>query len=116
MHARAMERAMSIINYAENHGVCRSRQLLDYFGEKSKKDCNMCDVCGDRIHEAATDNKNAIRQALMVQILAFLADGKPHQVHELMKLSDDTTALADTLTFMTHEKIIGFKDGDIYLY
>ena len=115
MHDRAMERAMSIINYAENNNLCRSRLLLNYFGEKTKHNCGMCDFCTNRNNETAADDKNAVREALIRKILDFLADGKRHQVYELMNLSDDTTALADTITFMTHERMFGFKDGEVFL-
>lgn len=39
------KRIKSMIRYAKNDEVCRSRQLLAYFGEKNDKDCKQCDVC-----------------------------------------------------------------------
>lgn len=41
---RHWDRIQQAISYAENP-VCRSRQLLYYFGEKNDKDCGICDVC-----------------------------------------------------------------------
>ena len=35
----------SMIRYAKNDEVCRSRQLLAYFGEENDRDCKQCDVC-----------------------------------------------------------------------
>lgn len=43
--ARFEERAESILNYATNKDICRSRILLNYFGEKNTTDCGQCDVC-----------------------------------------------------------------------
>lgn len=34
-----------VINYAESTDVCRSRLLLDYFGQKDSVPCGQCDVC-----------------------------------------------------------------------
>ena len=34
-----------INDYLLNTRICRSKVLLDYFGEKQSKDCNICDVC-----------------------------------------------------------------------
>ena len=42
---RFSKRIHSIIDYAANSDVCRSRMLLVYFGETDSKDCGCCDVC-----------------------------------------------------------------------
>lgn len=39
------KRIKSMIRYAKNDEVCRSRQLLAYFGEENDRDCKQCDVC-----------------------------------------------------------------------
>ncbi len=41
---RHWDRIQKAIAYAENQ-VCRSRQLLNYFGEQNDQDCGVCDVC-----------------------------------------------------------------------
>jgi len=40
---RHYQKVKSVIAYAENV-VCRSQQLMKYFGEESEK-CGICDVC-----------------------------------------------------------------------
>ena len=35
----------SVLNYINNESVCKSVQLLSYFGEKNIKDCGICSVC-----------------------------------------------------------------------
>lgn len=42
---RIMGRARAMISYSENDLVCRSTQLVGYFGEKSTESCGKCDVC-----------------------------------------------------------------------
>lgn len=42
---RFEKRIFSMIDYAENNDICRSRVLLIYFGENNAKDCGRCDVC-----------------------------------------------------------------------
>ena len=40
-----VKRISSMIAYAQTDFICRSRQLLRYFGEETKEDCKQCDVC-----------------------------------------------------------------------
>ena len=38
----------SIIAYTENSTICRTQQLLEYFGEENNYKCGKCDVCVER--------------------------------------------------------------------
>ncbi|VBB44678.1 ATP-dependent DNA helicase RecQ [uncultured Paludibacter sp.] len=40
-----IERVNSVLRYANEENICRSRILLSYFGEKNTKDCGVCDIC-----------------------------------------------------------------------
>lgn len=42
---RYKKRIDAIVRYVNEHHVCRSRQLLLYFGQKDATDCGKCDVC-----------------------------------------------------------------------
>ncbi|MBR4088421.1 MAG: RecQ family ATP-dependent DNA helicase, partial [Bacteroidales bacterium] len=39
------KRIESIISYVKEDSVCRSRMLIEYFGQEVKDDCGICDVC-----------------------------------------------------------------------
>tara|TARA_R110002050_G_scaffold24083_2_gene64209 strand:- start:1194 stop:3098 length:1905 start_codon:yes stop_codon:yes gene_type:complete len=39
------QQVKAILNYIENESVCKSMQLLAYFGEKDMKPCGICSVC-----------------------------------------------------------------------
>lgn len=41
----AQQRIKSIVGYISNNKLCRSRQLVDYFGEHTETKCGICDVC-----------------------------------------------------------------------
>lgn len=44
-HARAQDKLEQVMNYFDQP-LCRRKQILDYFGEKYKKDnCFACDIC-----------------------------------------------------------------------
>ena len=40
-----LNRVEAVIHYATAKTTCRSRLLLEYFGEKDAEDCGICDVC-----------------------------------------------------------------------
>ena len=75
----------SVINYAQNDRVCRSRQLLYYFGEKKSVDCEQCDVCLSHTHHDDHDQQEEIKEKL----LAMVADGERHHVTEVRQLDED---------------------------
>ena len=75
----------SVINYAQNDRVCRSRQLLYYFGEKKSVDCEQCDVCLSHTHHDDHDQQEEIKEKL----LAMVADGERHHVTEVRLLDED---------------------------
>ena len=39
------KRVNAVIDYATKKHICRSRFLLDYFGQKESENCGKCDVC-----------------------------------------------------------------------
>ena len=44
----ASQRVAAVRRYVMNDRVCRSRQLLEYFGQTESEDCGRCDVCQSR--------------------------------------------------------------------
>lgn len=70
------KRIYSVIEYMKNDHICRSQQLLSYFGEAKPERCGICDVC---IEDNNTDdNINAKKY-----ILDLLSDQKKHLITEL---------------------------------
>lgn len=111
--AQFEKRIESIINYAENDTVCRSRQLLRYFGETHTEDCQQCDVC--LAHQKTPQSyKNAFNQALKA-IKEMLADGEKHSITELNKITLNQDAKDEALEYLVNEEVIGVKYNDIYL-
>lgn len=58
----------SMLHYIDNSQVCRSIQLVSYFGELNATKCGVCSVCKQKI---STPSKNEIHQ-IAQQILALL--------------------------------------------
>ena len=107
--AQFSERIHKMIDYATNDDVCRSRQLLDYFGEKSRKNCGQCDVCLSHRTEGLVSEPR-LNEA-MDSILTLLADGKPHPITELRGIQLPTDELDAALSYLMKEEHICQSDG-----
>ena len=99
-----VKRINAIINYAKNDEVCRSRQLLEYFGEDTQKDCQQCDVCieNKKTQEAIDKEYNHIAE----MIKKLLADGKSHEIRELKTIQANTQDVNKVARMMVAENII----------
>ena len=103
------ERIHKMINYATNDDVCRSRQLLFYFGEESYQDCGQCDVCLS--HRAEGMVSEPRKNEAIERILALLGDRKPHPITDLRDLQLPTDELDAALTYLMKEEYICQTDG-----
>ena len=102
-------RIEQVIAYATNDHVCRSRQLLLYFGEERSTDCGLCDVCLNH-NDEAQDNSNA-RQ----HILQLLSDSQPHLITELLRLPFPAYLIDSALHSLVDEEQIHLNGSSISL-
>ena len=52
-------------DYLSNTNYCRSKVLLDYFGEKNSDDCGICDVCITNQSNSEEFRKDIQKELLM---------------------------------------------------
>jgi ATP-dependent DNA helicase RecQ len=104
------QRIYAMIDYATNDAVCRSRQLLRYFGEEESHDCCQCDVCLGRPKSVASE---PVMTAEAHAILELLADKKPHHITELRDIQLPTDKLNVALEYLLAEERILQEDGFI---
>lgn len=103
-------RLNSIIKYAVTDDKCRSRLLLEYFGETDAAACGRCDVCvARRAAEAPVVATSSDAQRL----LQLLADGRPHDTAELDKLGLSRARMAALLRTLCDEEKIVVENGKI---
>lgn len=96
-------RIQSMIHYAENNDVCRSRQLIRYFGEEKSEDCMLCDVCLEHYTNQLSEDRIEPAKAI---ITAFLHDGKKHHITELHQLNIPERQLHGALAELISEEEI----------
>ena len=101
-------RIQAMISYATDDHVCRSRQLLRYFGEEDSHDCRQCDVCLSHPHDEVKEHINTPEAHA---ILELLADGNPHHITELREIQLPTEPLNAALEYLLREECIFQEDG-----
>ena len=106
------ERIGAMLRYVQTSDRCRSRMLLEYFGEKSDHDCGQCDVCLAEQGQLVTDEgqRNASKR-----ILDLLGDHQRHHITELYRLQLPTEELNSALTWLIQEEHIQQTDGFLVL-
>ena len=93
-----------MLRYATDSTVCRSRQLLDYFGETDSEDCGHCDVCL---------KKRPVGKDAREQILELLGDGRAHPISELRKLSLTKAKMDEALEWLVQEEKVFIDGGEL---
>ena len=128
---RFTERITRMVDYATNDAVCRSRQLLAYFGETDSHDCGHCDVClshgecrqagqqDDAGEQGQKEFGHQDTEVLMAEakrmIVEILSDGKPHPVSDLHTLPLPYEPMEAALTLLISEEEVANADGMLCL-
>ena len=104
------KRINAMIAYANDTTTCRSKMLLNYFGEKQDHDCGRCDVCLDNnTNQVAEEKIDPVKH----QILNLLADKAPHHITEIARLTLPREQVIAALQALLDEEILIKEDSII---
>ncbi|MDP4202656.1 MAG: ATP-dependent DNA helicase RecQ [Bacteroidota bacterium] len=107
---RFEKRIEAMQSYAEENDICRSQQLLAYFGQKQETVCGVCDVCiAKKKSSLSTEEFEIIVSRIKTTISA-----KPVSTNELlrtMKTPEDKTKQA--LRFLLDKDIISIDQNQL---
>ena len=99
------KRIEQMLRYASDESTCRSRMLLEYFGEKKAEDCGQCDVCLQRRKDRKLkENRQKMAEDIRNDILKMMKDGKEHDLSELDQLNYPTELLNEVVRNMIDEE------------
>lgn len=59
------QQVKSMLDYIENDTVCKSMQLLTYFGEKEIEPCGICSVCVETKKEKAPQDLKSLKNSII---------------------------------------------------
>lgn len=104
------KRINAMIAYANDTTTCRSKMLLNYFGEKQDHDCGRCDVCLDNnTNQVAEEKIDPVKH----QILNLLADKASHHITEIARLTLPREQVIAALQALLDEEILIKEDSII---
>ena len=109
--ARYLRRVEAMIGYVTNSSECRSRLLLNYFGEKNDHSCQQCDVCTAKADQPLLPGESGDEERLRRQVCDLLRERKctPNVLYDA--LNTDRERLASLLRQLLDEEKIQWKDG-----
>ena len=105
-----IKRIEAVMTYAGNDDVCRSQQLLRYFGEDDVEQCGHCDVCLNDKHKSAGFKNDTVQL-----ILALLSDKEQHALDEVAALDAPDEDVDKALRFLVSENMVGMDADKLML-
>jgi ATP-dependent DNA helicase RecQ len=107
---RFEKRIKAMQNYAEENNICRSQQLLAYFGQKQETVCGVCDVC---IAKKKSSLSTEEFELIVSRIKTHISE-RPVSTNELlrkMNTSEDKTKQA--LRFLLDKNVISIDQNQL---
>ncbi|MGB1308458.1 MAG: RecQ family ATP-dependent DNA helicase [Oceanihabitans sp.] len=103
------EQVQAVLNYIEESGICKSKLLLSYFGEKNIEDCGICSVC-------ILQNKKGIsnQQSIKNKIINVLKNEDLTSRAIFKKLQVPEKEINSTLQLMLEHNIITITKTNTY--
>lgn len=108
-------RIAAIENYVTTQHVCRSRLLLNYFGERNEHNCGMCDVClSEKLSRTLNEEEYNRLAAQIVERIAKKPLTPASLAGSLQARKEDIAYvvryLADTGNLILYDGLIGLPD------
>lgn len=105
---RFEHRINSMLNYTSEDKTCRTRLLLEYFGEKMESDCCACDIC--RRTKKGPLDASLFRQ-IEQQVSILLSENNLDLETLAASISQPPEQLIEVLRFLCDQGQIRFQDG-----
>jgi ATP-dependent DNA helicase RecQ len=100
-----------VIEYGSSQTQCRSKMLLQYFGEKNAKDCGKCDVC---IEKKRREKNASTMKTVIHEILVLIENGESRVEGILASVDYPEKQVVDALRFLSDSEQIVINNNEIH--
>ncbi|WP_445738491.1 RecQ family ATP-dependent DNA helicase [Mariniflexile sp.] len=104
------QQVKAMLEYVENDSVCKSVQLLTYFGEKDTKPCGMCSVCTSAKKTVKPQEVSSIKN----RIIELLETGDQSSRAMIAALNCTDAELKNILKLLLEHDIITITPTNTY--
>jgi ATP-dependent DNA helicase RecQ len=104
------QQVKAMLDYVQNDLICKSTQLLEYFGEKDLQPCGICSVCVKSKKKKTTNNINTIKK----RIIELLELGDQSSRHLIAQLDCTDDELKSVLKLLLEHQIITITPTNTY--
>ena len=108
-HKLKEENLSQMLGYIHNDKICRNKQLLRYFGEELKQDCQSCDVC------IRKNGRFEIPIGLSERILKQLRNSASTSRQLIASLPDEEQLILESLRELLEEGSISINHKNEYI-
>lgn len=103
-----IEKVNAMLSYIENDTVCRSIQLLGYFGELQEQPCGICDVCTSQ----KTENTSIVHAK--IKIIKALKEKDTGSRELQLKLNISQETIISALQELLEDNLITLNNINEY--
>ncbi len=103
-----IKKVEAMIDFVSNDSLCKSKQLLSYFGDKNPKDCEICSVCISRNKIAVDPNK------IRIDIIQLLQEKHLSSREIVAQLNYPKESILDVIREMNEHLIIKINQNNKY--
>lgn len=104
------QQVKAMLNYVENDSVCKSMQLLAYFGEKDTEPCGICTVCLHSKKQKKPQDLKSIKK----QIIELLENGDQSSRALITHLNCEEKDMKTVLKLLLEHEIITITPSNTY--
>ena len=104
------QQVQQLLNYVENNKICRSVQLVTYFGETTASPCGICSVCSSKKETFSKKELLKISKIILLEL-----EGGPKTSREILENIDQREVLVlKTIALLLGNKTISLDQRNRY--